>query len=105
MYRNLLYDENINANRKIFISRKDASSRTITNEEELINFLKNDNFEIINLSEKKFTDQVKIFNSAKLIVAMHGAGLTNLLFCKSNTKVIEITENFVDYLKTVTLFI
>ena len=31
---------------------------------------------------------------------MHGAGLTNLLFCKSNTKVIEITKNFVDYLNT-----
>ena len=52
------------------------------------------------MSEKKFIDQVKIFNSAKLIVAMHGAGLTNLLFCKSNTKVIEITKNFVDYLNT-----
>ena len=100
LYRNLLYDENINATRKIFISRKDASSRTITNEDEIINFLNNNNFEIINLSEKKFIDQVKIFNSAKLVVAMHGAGLTNLLFCKSNTKVIEITENFVDYLKT-----
>ena len=47
---------------------------------------------------KKFIDQVKIFNSAKLIVAMHGAGLTNLLFCKNKTKVIEITKNFVDYL-------
>ena len=100
LYRNAFYDDKLNATRKIFISRKDASSRTITNEDELINFLKNKDFEIINLSEKKFIDQVKIFNSAKLIVAMHGAGLTNLLFCKSNAKVIEITKNFVDYLNT-----
>ena len=95
LYRNTFYDNNLKANRKIFISRKDATSRTIINENELINFLKNNDFEIINLSKKKFIDQVKIFNSSKLIVAMHGAGLTNLLFCKNNTKVIEITENFI----------
>ena len=98
LYRNTFYDNNLKANRKIFISRKDATSRTIINENELINFLKNNDFEIINLSKKKFIDQVKIFNSSKLIVAMHGAGLTNLLFCKNNTKVIEITENFIRYL-------
>lgn len=98
LYRNIFYDDDLNATRKIFISRKDASSRTIINENELINFLKDNDFEIINLSKKKFIDQIKIFNSARLIVAMHGAGLTNLLFCKSNTKVIEITENFIQYL-------
>ena len=98
LYRNVFYNDKLSANRKIFISRKDATSRTIINESELIKFFKSSNFEIINLSEKSFIDQIKIFNSAKLIVAMHGAGLTNLLFCKNNTKVVEITENFIKYL-------
>ena len=52
LYRSAFYDDKLNATRKIFISRKDATSRTIINENELINFLKNNDFEIINLSKK-----------------------------------------------------
>ena len=37
-----------------------------------------------------FTDQVKTFNNAKIIVGLHGAGFANLSFCEPNTKVIEI---------------
>ena len=39
-------------------------------------------------------DQIKIFNSAKIIVGNHGAGFTNVVYCKKNTKVIEFTNKY-----------
>lgn len=78
----------------IYISRSDAKQRKIINEDELINKLKNLNFEIVRLSELHFLDQIKLFNSAKCIVALHGAGLTNLIFSNEGTSVIEIFPDF-----------
>ena len=37
-------------------------------------------------------DQIKIFAEAKIIVSMLGAELSNLIFCKSKTRIIEITN-------------
>ncbi|MGL5880384.1 MAG: glycosyltransferase family 61 protein, partial [Xenococcaceae cyanobacterium] len=37
-----------------------------------------------------------VFANAKAIVAPHGAGLTNLVFCNENTKIIELfSPNYV----------
>ena len=36
------------------------------------------------------SEQVYLFNNAKIIIGPHGAAFTNLIFCKKNTKVIEI---------------
>jgi capsular polysaccharide biosynthesis protein len=44
-------------------------------------------------------DQAYLFNSAKLIVASHGGGLTNLVFCSPGTKVLEFfPDNYVNHL-------
>ena len=34
-----------------------------------------------------------IFNGAKIIIGLHGAGLANIVFSKRKTKIIEITSN------------
>jgi capsular polysaccharide biosynthesis protein len=40
-------------------------------------------------------DQAALFNSADVIVAAHGAGLSNLVFCEPGTLVLEIfPENY-----------
>jgi hypothetical protein len=76
---------------KIFISRKDSAyGRQISNEDELLKKLEPLGFKRIILSEQTFLDQVKIFNSADLIISAHGAGLANLAFCMPGTSVIEI---------------
>lgn len=89
--------ENINQNEgknskidKVYISRKDANSRRIINEVEVLDILKRKGFSVVTLSELDVFEQIKIFDSAKVIVAAHGAGLTNLLFSKRKTKLIEI---------------
>ena len=84
---------------KIYIDRSDSKSnylnkRKIKNEEEVKYYLKNKGFKILNLSEFKIIDQIKIFNSAKIIVGNHGAGFANVVYCKKNTKVIEFTNKY-----------
>jgi capsular polysaccharide biosynthesis protein len=40
--------------------------------------------------EMSFPEQAALFASVNAVVAPHGAGLTNLVFCRSRTKVVEI---------------
>lgn len=74
---------------KIFITRNDASSRRIKNEDELMVLLGDHGFERISLDKMPFEKQVQLFHSASHIIACHGAALTNLLF-SSKAKVLEI---------------
>ena len=47
------------------------------------------------MTKLSFEEQIKIFNSAQIVVANHGAGLTNIIFCKTNTQIVEIeSPNF-----------
>ena len=40
------------------------------------------------------SEQISLFNNAKIIVSPHGAGLANLSYCKKNTKVLELYSQF-----------
>lgn len=75
--------------RLIYITRKDAFFRRITNEEEIEDYLISLGFEIIQMSNFSFMEQVKIFAESKVVVGPHGAGLTNIVFCQ-NAKILEI---------------
>ena len=81
--------------KKIYIDRSTkkinyAAQRVLENEEEIKqNLLKND-FIAVKLHELKFIDQVNLFNNAKCVVGLHGAGFVNLVFCQPETKVIEL---------------
>jgi hypothetical protein len=45
---------------------------------------------LLKLTLMMFSLQMKAFASAEVIIAPHGAGLTNLVFSPDNTKVIEV---------------
>ena len=68
--------------RLIYISRKDALYRKVINENEVEDYLKRSGFELLQMSEFPFSEQVKIFSEARIVVAPHGAGLTNTVFCQ-----------------------
>ena len=76
--------------RKIIISRRDAINRNITNQEQLFMALKS--WETVTLDNLSIQDQVKLFAEATHIISPHGAGLTNLLWCKQGTKIFELTH-------------
>ncbi len=75
---------------KIYISRKVPSARVVKNEAEILPFLQEAGFVICKLELMPFDEQVRLFRNAELVVAPHGAGLTNLIFAKPGTRVVEI---------------
>lgn len=83
--------------RKIYISRKNATRRKISNEDALVALLDTYEFESVFLEDYEIQDQIKLLHEAKIVVSCHGAGLTNILFMQPETKVIELKANNNDY--------
>ncbi len=75
---------------RIYISRDLASHRKVINEKEVMDFLTSLGFKFILLEHEPIVRKIQIFHSANVVIAPHGAGLTNLLFCSPGTKVIEL---------------
>lgn len=65
---------------RVYVSRADATRRQVINEEEVMAALAHRGFERVVLSELSIPMQAAIFEGAEVIVAPHGAGLTNLTF-------------------------
>jgi hypothetical protein len=81
---------------KIYIDRNDSLNtnlRKIENEDEIKNYLKKKGFKFLQLSNLEFLDEIRIFNNAKIVIGLYGAGLSNVIYCKKNTSVIEIRPN------------
>lgn len=81
------------ASDRIYISRKMAGKRRVTNEDEIAPVLKKFGFEIVCLESLEFEKQVRLMANARILLGMHGAGLTNMLFMPKRQKIIEIIVN------------
>jgi len=68
--------------RKIFITRNQATSRRLINEEAISSHLSARGFSSIKLEGLSLSQQISLFRNASHIIAIHGAGLTNLLYCR-----------------------
>ena len=77
------------SDKRLFIIRKQRA-RGIANKKEVIDFLVSRNFEVIDLEELSVASQIILFSKARIIIAAHGAGLSNLVFCHSGADVVEI---------------
>jgi len=84
-----LKNKQLPQNRKIFIDRA-KGSRRLTNKEEIFAILKG--WEILDLEQISIQEQINAFQQATDIIATHGAGLVNLVWCRPGTKVIEIVH-------------
>ncbi|WP_145988958.1 glycosyltransferase family 61 protein [Cohnella abietis] len=83
---------------RIYISRSLASHRKVINEDQVLEVLYPLGFKCIHLESLSVAQQIVIMSSAKIVIAPHGSGLTNLIFCQPATKVIELfTSNFPVY--------
>jgi len=76
--------------RKVYISRRDGSWRRVANETEVVRLLRSAGYEVIELASIDIREQAQLFDSAVSVISVHGAGLTNLAFCKPGTRVLEI---------------
>ena len=76
--------------RRLYVSRRDTRKRNVMNESRLEAALATRGFESVTLAEHSFTEKVRLFASADVIVAPHGAGLACIAFCSPGTAVVEI---------------
>jgi hypothetical protein len=82
--------------KRIFISRRDAPSRHIVNEDEIFELFKAKGFERYDTGKMSVVEQIALFAQAEMVVGEHGAGLTSIMFCKQGTKVIELFQALID---------
>lgn len=74
----------------LYVSRNESSMRRILNEEELLPGLRDMGFHVISPGTLSMSEQIDAFRNARIVLAAHGAGLTNIMFCRPNTTLIEI---------------
>lgn len=83
---------------KIYISRRFAPSRRPHYEEKVEKYLESKGFVVLNLEKLTFEEQMHYLANSNILIAPHGAGLTNMLFMKEKIKIIEIfEENYINF--------
>lgn len=80
----------VTANKRIFLSRRKARMRKIINENEVIDILLKYDFEIHIFEDYSLKRQIEIMQNTKILVGLHGGGLTNMLFMPREGKVLEL---------------
>jgi capsular polysaccharide biosynthesis protein/tetratricopeptide (TPR) repeat protein len=88
----ILEEESIKVKKsdRIYISRRNSSNRPLLNEDKIEELLSLLGFSIYYMENCTFEEQIAIAAHASIVVAPHGAGLTNILFCQPGTKIVEL---------------
>jgi capsular polysaccharide biosynthesis protein len=76
--------------RRLYISRGSAGYRRVLNEADVVDLLEQFGFEDTKFESMSLREQAAAMASSEVVVAPHGGGLSNLIFCRPATKVIEI---------------
>lgn len=85
------YSKAITKGLRIYVTRnRDAKSRRIVNEDDVLAALLPLNFIPVTLTDLSVAEQMQVFSQADIIVAPHGAGLAFMTFCNQDTTVIEL---------------
>jgi len=74
----------------LYLNRTHVTHRRVTNEAEFIARLQTLGFENPALERLPVAEQARRMAAARVVVAPHGAALTNLVFCRPGTRVIEL---------------
>lgn len=77
--------------RAVLVSRADAPTRKIVNEAALTAALAPEGLAPASFAGMPVRAQAELMAAARLVIGAHGAGLTNLIYCRPGTAVIEIT--------------
>ena len=83
--------------RRIYSSRAQANMRHVSNEAELVELLERHGFEVLYPETLTVREQIECFAEAEAVLAVHGSGLTNIVFCDPGTQVIELQPEALNY--------
>jgi hypothetical protein len=90
--RALGIEANPSARRRVFISRAGAARRRLVNEDEIWPMLERAGFERALMETLSVEAQVALMRETAVLVAPHGAGLTNMMFCPPGAHVVECAD-------------
>jgi hypothetical protein len=76
--------------KRLYVSRGAARTRRVKNEDDVIAALAPLGFQTVRMDGLSAREQANLFWNADIIVGLHGAALTNLIFARHGTKVIEL---------------
>jgi capsular polysaccharide biosynthesis protein len=75
---------------RIYLSRASESHRRLACEAELVPLLEQRGFVAVECGKLSVAEQKAVFAQAQVIVAPHGAALTNLVFCQPDALVVDL---------------
>lgn len=76
--------------RRLYISRKLAPRRKIINEHSILPILTQQGFEVVYPERLSFLESISLYKSASVIVSLHGAALTNMIFLCRQASILEL---------------
>ena len=83
---------------KIIFEVRQSETRSILNIEEIKQSLKHLNIEYVSFADMPYDKQIEKVYNAGTFIAQHGAGLTNLIFMRPKSNVVELLpESFKTY--------
>ncbi|HEV2483379.1 MAG TPA: glycosyltransferase family 61 protein [Puia sp.] len=82
----------LNLGERLYLSRKKAARKKVVNEDEVEDIMRRHGFTIICNEDYTFPEQVGIYSHARLLVSIHGSGLTNMLFMREGSGILEILK-------------
>lgn len=85
--------ENDRSPKKIYVSRIDSQNRSIKDIAKFEMFLADKGFSLIKLSGMKMEAQLELFFNATDVISFSGSGLTNTVFCRPGTNVLELNRS------------
>lgn len=76
--------------RKVYVSRKLAPKRKVYNELEVELLVRKKGYEIIYMEKMSLKEQLTLMAETRILVSLHGAALTNMLFMQEGQTVVEL---------------
>jgi capsular polysaccharide biosynthesis protein len=84
---------------RLYISRSDTEQRRLADEDSLLAMLEPLGITCITLTGRPLDEQIELFSRAEIVIGPHGGGLSNLVWCRPGTAVVELYAD--DYVNPV----
>lgn len=78
--------------KRIYVSREGLANRRLINETDLLRTIQGLGFQVVRPECLSLADQIRTFKDAKVVLGAFGAGLTNMLFSRPPSMILELQD-------------